>query len=266
MSSVPFPCLSARSCVLVVGAALLGAPSAAAAQRTAPARPTTPVVRPAPARPRRAVPPSLGIFQGTTDVGRPSTIGPGVVRYEPRTRSYVVTGGGANMWGSADHFRYVWLKLSGDVALEATVRFTGTSPDSGAPDPHRKACLVIRQSLDSSAAYADAATHGDGLTSLQWREVPAAVTHEVQSAESGPARLRVEKRGEYVSMFVGADRSSLHPAGGAARIGFSGDFYVGLAVSAHDTTRLETATVSNVRLERLAPVASTGAVISTARS
>jgi hypothetical protein len=261
MSSVPFPRVSASSWGLVVGATLLWALSAADGQRPAPPRPVRPLPRPAPTR--RPVPPSLGIFQGTTDVGRPSAIGPGVVRYEPRTRSYVVTGGGANMWGTADHFRYLWIRMSGDVALEATVRFTGTAPDTGQSDPHRKACLVIRQSLDSSAAYADAATHGDGLTSLQWRDAPGAVTHEVQSAETAPARLRVEKRGDYVSMFVGADRSSLQPAGGAAKLGPAGEFYVGLAVSAHDTTRLETATFSDVRLERLAPVAAAGAVIST---
>ena len=260
MSSVPFPRPSAGSRGLGVGVMLLCALSSAGAQRPAPSRPTPPATRPAPRRPPR---PSLGIFRGTADVGRPSAIGPGAVRYEPRTRSYVVTGGGANMWGTADHFRYVWVRLSGDVALEATVHFTGSAPEGGEPDPHRKACLVIRQSLDSSAAYADAAMHGDGLTSLQWRDAPGAVTHEVQSAETAPTRIRVEKRGDYVSMLVGDGTSPLHPAGGAAKIGFSGEFYVGLAVSAHDTTRLETATFSNVRLERLAPVAPTGAVIST---
>lgn len=245
----------------LVGAALLCALSGADAQRAPSPAPRSPSVRAAPAR--RPEPAPLGIFRGTTDVGRPSAIGPGAVRYDPRTRSYVVTGGGANMWGTADHFRYVWLRLSGDVALEATVRFTGSAPDSGRADPHRKACLVIRQSLDSSAAYADAATHGDGLTSLQWRETAGGVTHEVQSAESAPTRLRVEKRGEYVSIYVGSGASPLRPSGGAAKVAFAGEFYVGLAVSAHDTTRLETATFSDVRLERLAPVAPTGAVIST---
>jgi hypothetical protein len=34
---------------------------------------------------------------------------------------------------------------------------------------HRKAALMIRQSLDPGAAYADVALHGDGLTSLQSR-------------------------------------------------------------------------------------------------
>ena len=78
------------------------------------------------------------------------------------------------MWAAADHFQFVWKKVSGDVMLDASVEFVATSPASGTPDPHRKACLLIRQSLDSDSVYADAAVHGDGLTSLQWRDDRAA--------------------------------------------------------------------------------------------
>jgi len=69
-------------------------------------------------------------------------------------------------------------------------------------DPHRKACLLIRQNLDDDSAYADAALHGDGLTSLQYREAKRAMTRERQSNLAGPRRLRLEKRGKYVSMSV----------------------------------------------------------------
>ncbi|MFL5618781.1 MAG: TolB family protein [Gemmatimonadaceae bacterium] len=261
MSSVFRPCVPASPWLAVATTLLLCATSVTAnAQRTLPAPSSAPTQRPT--KPRR-VAPSLGIFQGTTDVGRPSAIGAGAIRYDPRARTYEVTGGGANMWGTADHFRYVWLKLSGDVALEAGVRFTDSQPDSGEAQPHRKACLMIRQTLDSSAAYADAALHADGLTSLQWRDAPGAATHEIQSAAIGPTRLRIEKRGDYVSMYVAEGAEPLRPAGGAAKVALGASFYVGLAVSAHDTTRLETATFSDLRVERLAPLAAASAVIST---
>ena len=268
MSSLPSPRRSAcrrlgavTARLGVVAALLVATPVASSAQRSVPAPHAASAQRPA--RPRRVAPPSLGIFQGTTDVGRSSTFGPGAARYDPRARTYEVTGGGANMWGAADHFRYLWLKVSGDVAIEASVRFTDSQPDSGEAQPHRKACLVIRQSLDSSAVYADAALHADGLTSLQWRDTPGAPTHEVQSAVSGPARLRIEKRGEYMSMYVADGAEPLRPSGGAAKLALGPTFYVGLGVTAHDSTRIETATFSDVRVERLAPVSDTGAVIST---
>src|SRR4051794_12915682 len=128
---------------------------------------------------------ALGIFSGSGDVGTPSTIGPGTSSYDAATQVYTIAGGGENMWAAADHFHYVWKKVSGDVAIEAAVEFTGSRPEGGTADPHRKAVLVIRQSLDSNAVYADAARHGDGLTSLQWRDAPGAATHEVQAITVG---------------------------------------------------------------------------------
>jgi hypothetical protein len=246
---------------LIAAALLLCAPVASQAQRPVPAQGAAPPQRPT--RPRRAAPASLGIFQGTLDVGRPSVVGPGAVRYDPRSRSYEVTGGGANMWGAADHFRYLWLKASGDVALEASVRFTDSQPDSGEAQPHRKAVLAVRGALDSSAVYADAALHADGLTSLQWRDAPGAATHEVQSAVTAPTRLRIEKRGDYVSMYVAEGTEPLRPSGGAAKLALGASFYLGLGVTAHDSTRIETATFTDVRVERLAPIPEGGAVIST---
>src|SRR5204863_9112372 len=117
MSTVSSPRLAARTWTLAIGGLLFAATFGVAnAQQPAPPR------RPTAAR--RLPTPSLGIFQGTTNVGRPSVVGAGAARFDTRSRSYEVTGGGANMWGTADHFRYVWLRVSGDVALEAAVRFT----------------------------------------------------------------------------------------------------------------------------------------------
>ena len=272
MSSPLFPGTRASTRLRALAALLLcTAIGAVDAQRPAPSTtPTQPSApAPRPTRARRAAPPSLGIFQGTTDVGRLSSFGPGAVRYDARARSYEVTGGGANMWGASDHFRYVWLTVSGDVAIEASVRFTDSQPDSGEAQPHRKACLIVRQTLDSSSAYADAALHASGLTSLQWRDAAGAPTHEVQTAADArspltePTRLRIEKRGDYVSMYVAEGDAALQPSGGAAKVALSGTFFVGLGVTAHDSTRIETATFSDVRVERLAPVPQTGAVNST---
>jgi len=49
---------------------------------------------------------------------------------------------------------------TGDVALTADIELLGDGVD-----PHRKAGLIIRQSLSEDAVYADAIIHGDGLTS-----------------------------------------------------------------------------------------------------
>jgi len=206
---------------------------------------------------------SLGIFTDHGDVGKPSTIGAGTAAYDTDKKAYTIAGGGENMWAAADHFHYVWKKVSGDVMLESTLGFTESRPSTGKPEPHRKACLVIRQSLDADAVYADAALHGDGLTSLQWRETRGGATHEVQSTVTGPARLRIEKRGDYVSMSIAAAGEPLHPAGGSARVEFTGDFYVGLAVSAHNVERIETATFTDVSIGTPAPVTGRTTLVNT---
>jgi hypothetical protein len=124
-------------------------------------------------------------------------------------------------------------------------------PEPG-KEPHRKACLVIRQSLDADSAYIDVALHGDGLTSLQFRAEKGARTHEVQSNVSAPHRLRIEKRGQYVRMYIAAGDAAgdgdLHFSGAATRITFKEPFYVGLGVCAHNKDVIEKAVFSNVEL------------------
>ena len=65
------------------------------------------------------------------------------------------------------------------MSLTAEVSFTTTTGD-----PHKKAVLMMRQSLDPDSAYADAAVHLSGLTSLQSRDAKGAATHEVAAGES----------------------------------------------------------------------------------
>jgi hypothetical protein len=138
---------------------------------------------------------------------------------------------------------YVWKKSSGDLSLTADISFLGTGKD-----PHRKACLILRQGLDADSAYVDVALHGDGLTSLQFRDAKGAATHEVQSNVAKPKRLRIEKRGKYVRMYLAAEGQELTFSGAAVRMMLDEPFYVGLGVCAHNKDVTETAVFYNVDL------------------
>ena len=183
---------------------------------------------------------AVGIFEAESEVGSPSRAG----KTEFVDGNYIVTGGGSNMWFSADAFHFVWKKVSGDVSLAADI-----SIPTSTGDPHRKGVLIIRQSLDADSPYADAALHGDGLTSLQYRESKGARTYEIQTNVKGPKRLRIEKRGQYVSMSVASEGEKLHPAGGSFRLELREPFYVGLGVCSHNDGRLESAVFSKVELD-----------------
>src|SRR5207247_7416014 len=97
------------------------------------------------------------LFDGRGDVG--ATKHAGSVEFDAARRAYTVAGGGANMWFTNDAFHFVWKKMSGDVTLAASIAFVDAE---GGSDPHRKACLLVRQSLEPNSAYADAALHRDG--------------------------------------------------------------------------------------------------------
>jgi sugar lactone lactonase YvrE len=183
----------------------------------------------------------LGIFEQQGDIG--SVQRQGNVRYDAGAKTYAITGAGENMWFAKDAFHFVWTTVTGDVSLAADIAFTGKGKN-----PHRKACLLFRQGLDPDAAYADVAVHGDGLTSLQFREVKGGLTHEVQSNVFAPARVQLVKRGKYVLLYVAPKGESLRFSGAAVRLALEGPLQVGLGVCSHEKETTENAVFSNVEL------------------
>ncbi len=185
---------------------------------------------------------AIGIFDGYGDVGAVKNAGS--AEFDLASKSYTLAGSGKNMWATQDAFQFAWKQASGDVSLAADIAFLGQGKD-----PHRKACLLIRQSLDADSAYVDVAVHGDGLTSLQFRDTQGANTHEVQANTTRPGRVQLDLRGGYAVMSV-ADASGkpLAFSGSATRIGFQAPFYVGIGVCSHDDDATERATFSNVEL------------------
>jgi Tol biopolymer transport system component len=219
--------LMALACAFVLGFAAMNAAGPQPANRTG----ETPV----------------GLFEGHGDVG--AVLHAGSVEYDTAKRNYTIAGSGENMWSAADEFQFVWKKVAGDVTLTADISFIGKGVNE-----HRKAVLMLRQSLVADSAYADAALHGSGLTSLQYREEKGTATHEIQANVSAPKRLRIEKRGAYFSMSLAGADGDFHPAGGSTRVALKEPFYVGIGVCSHDKNVVERAVFSNVELKTAAPV------------
>lgn len=187
-----------------------------------------------------------GIFSASGDIGNVGL--EGSVDFNPSDSIYTLSGSGTNMWFDSDQLHFVWKEMSGDLSIEAEIAWVGEGVDA-----HRKACLIFRQNLDTSAIYADAAIHGDGLTSLQYRETAGGMTREVQSNLSSPRRVRLEKVGDYISMSVASDDGSFRSSGGSFKLKFQEPFYVGLGVCAHNNEVLETAEFSRVRIDSISP-------------
>ncbi len=185
--------------------------------------------------------PELGLFEGSTDVGDVQRAGS--VEYDAEEDTYLVSGSGENMWFEEDEFHFVWRETSGDVAMTADVVLTGTGSN-----PHRKAGLIIRQSLEPDAPYVDVVVHGDGLTSLQYRDAEGGPTREIQSNVPAPQRIGIEKQGDYVSLLLATGDEQPQSAGGSARVVFEEPFLIGLAVCAHEADAIERAIFSDVQI------------------
>jgi len=167
----------------------------------------------------------------------------GGVDFDASSGTYRITGGGANIWAARDAFHFAYRRVTGDFTLTADIEFAGTGVNA-----HRKAVLMARQDLTPGSAYADAALHGDGLTSLQYRATAGGQTAELRSSEKGPVRIRLQRRGNQFTMQAGKPGETLTPTGPQA-VELSGPIYVGLGVCSHDAQVLETAIFKNVRLE-----------------
>ena len=200
--------------------------------------------------PGPATVPSFGLFEGTLDVGSTTLAGSAV--WDDSTDSYTITGSGENMWGERDAFRMVWKRVGGDFMLSARASL-GNPGDPGRHE-HRKFGLIVRSGLGEADAYADAAVHADGLASLQFRRAPGAVTEEVPAPgfESGTSVADVvqleRSGGSIVASFARFGEALTSVRLDSLALGDS--VYVGLFVCAHDSTALETATFSQVRLSR----------------
>jgi len=188
----------------------------------------------------------VGIFESHADVG--TVLHAGSAVFDATKNTYTLTGSGENMWLTADGFQFAWKKVSGDVDLTADVSFATTTGNE-----HKKAVLMLRQSLDADSVYADVALHASGLTALQYRDTKGAITQEVQSNLSAPARVRITRRGNYVYMSLARADEQPQYSGASIRIPLSGEFYVGIGVCAHDKDVVEKATFSNVNLRALGP-------------
>jgi TolB protein len=192
----------------------------------------------------RAQTSELGIFTNQGSVGQTP---PGsTAHYDTAKGEYRITGGGANVWGASDAFYFVWKKASGDMTLTADVQWVGTSSAE-----HRKAFLMVRQSLDPGSAYADAVSHGNGLTSLQFRGAANEQTYQVMTQVDGTVRLRLERRGSRFTLYAGKPNEELKIVGPIEYVGLQDPVYVGLGVCSHVATTLETAIFSNVKIEEL---------------
>lgn len=189
----------------------------------------------------------------TSDIGAVGVAGSGCLA----SGTFTLRGSGADIWGSADEFRYVYQQVSGDVTV--TARVTGLDNT----DVWAKAGVMIRASLAAGSQHAfTAVTTGNGLAFQRRTTSGGASEHTSGGAGAVPYWVRVQRSGSTFTSFVSTNGTSWTQIG-SQTISMGSSVYVGLAVTSHNDAVLATATFTNVSLSttpgNLPPDANAGA-------
>ncbi len=184
----------------------------------------------------------IGLFDRSSDIGDCKI--QGGVEYSPEDQTYTISGSGSNMWFGKDAFHYLWTTIQGDFILRTQVRFIGTGTD-----PHRKVGWIVKNNLDPNSIHVNATTHGDGLTSLQFRKQVGADTEEIISPAASPDIIQLERKGDTFIMSTakfGEEFTSVV----LNDVLLDTEVYVGIYVCSHNPEISERAMYSNVRIIR----------------
>ncbi|BCU78418.1 DUF1349 domain-containing protein [Luteolibacter sp. LG18] len=175
----------------------------------------------------------------TSDIG--STGATGSVVYSG-AGTYSIKGAGADIWGTADAFRFLYLPMNGDGAITARIASVQNT------NAWAKAGVMIRETLSADSAFSLlCVTPGSGIA-LQGRTT-AGQPADVSTTTSGsaPRWVRLVRAGGTITALTSSDGTTWTQVG-TQTITMGANTYVGLAVCSHAGSTLCTAKFDNVSL------------------
>ncbi|HSK55456.1 MAG TPA: PQQ-dependent sugar dehydrogenase [Jiangellales bacterium] len=150
---------------------------------------------------------------------------------------------GADIWGTADQFRFVSQPWTGDGELVARVRSLGNT------DPWAKAGVMVRESAADNARHVSVfVTPGNGVAFQRRTTAGDRSWHTAGSASVAPRWVRLVRSGSLLTGYESADGVVWTRVGEQSLSGLAATVQVGLAVTSHNTGAATTATFSDVAL------------------
>jgi regulation of enolase protein 1 (concanavalin A-like superfamily) len=177
----------------------------------------------------------------TQDVG---TVGlTGSATFYPGTNTYAVAGAGADIWGTADAFRFVYQPLTGGGQIMARVASVQNT------NAWVKAGVMIRADLTPGSPQAMMMVTPGKSNNFQRRAAASGMsTSTAGAAVKAPYWVKLTRSGTSVTAYESADGVTWSTIG-TATIALPADVLVGLAVSSHSTSSMATATFEQVAVD-----------------
>lgn len=188
--------------------------------------------------PGRASAQSLPTGWSTADVGAVGAAGSA----SGSGGSFTVAGAGADIWGTADAFRFVYTALSGDgsvVTQVASEQYVANWTKAG---------VMMRETLDPGSRQAlMLVSPGKGLA-FQRRVSSGSVSTSTSGPfAAAPYFVKLTRAGTTITAFSSADGANWTTVG-SDTIAMASSIYVGLAVSSHVAGTLATATFASTAI------------------
>jgi aryl-phospho-beta-D-glucosidase BglC (GH1 family)/fibronectin type 3 domain-containing protein len=156
--------------------------------------------------------------------------------------TFTVTGSGADIWGTADEFRYVHQPSSGTCEMRAQVTSVQNT------DPWAKAGVMIRESTAAGARYAAVfISPGNGVTFQRRTTTGGTTVNTVVTGVTAPRYVRLQRASNNsFRAYYSSNGTSWTQIGANQNITMASSATMGLAVTSHNDGTLCTSTISNV--------------------
>ncbi|MFH1719362.1 MAG: PA14 domain-containing protein [Planctomycetota bacterium] len=188
-------------------------------------------------------------FGGLADVTLKFKGAPGNLSFDEATGTYDIAGAGADVWGTADQFHYVYRELTGDATMIARVVSNGTGSNNWA-----KGGVMIRQSLAAGSQHGLMAITGSegGGGAFQWRPAADGSSSSAHNTAAGMAPgywVKLDRVGNAISGSYSADGVTWTQQGTAQTIDMTDPVLIGLFVTSHAAGQVRWYTFDNVSRE-----------------
>ncbi|MGE3403277.1 MAG: hypothetical protein AB7K63_11845, partial [Vicinamibacterales bacterium] len=140
---------------------------------------------------------------------------------------FTVRGAGADVWNSADAFRFLYVPLAGDGSVIARVAAVDNV------NAWTKAGVMMRETLAANSRHAFMlVSPGKGLAFQRRASTGGASVHTSGGSGTAPAWLKLERAGDQFTAFRSTDGITWTAVGSQA-IAMGSTVYAGVAVSSH---------------------------------
>jgi regulation of enolase protein 1 (concanavalin A-like superfamily) len=181
----------------------------------------------------------------TADIGAVGA--PGNATYDGTTGKFVVSGSGADIWGSADEFRFAYTSLTGDGSIVARVASIGNE------NAWTKAGVMMRDGLSAGATHATMfVSSAKGLAFQRRATVNGTSTSTAGPPAGAPYWVRMSRSGNTMTAAISTDGANWTTVG-TQSIAMNATIQVGLAVTSHLDGTVSTATFDSVSVGTTAP-------------